>query len=239
MRPETNANAIRLLEKAIALDPGFAQALSLVGHAYLARFTQQLAGASDSDAATALRYARASVATGSDDAEVLGMCGMIFVHLSQQYDEGFALLARAVAENPNNPSVLTRFGVACLLGGDLEEGVRNLERAIKLNPNEFATHFQLTGIAHIRMAQGRYEEALAVATQSLAVNSAYHATYWMLIAANAYLGRMDDARLHLASLQRISPGVTLARIRHGQNPKYPHRIEVLIEGIRMAGMPEA
>ena len=64
---------------------------------------------------------------------------------------------------------------------DLDEGVLHLERAIGLNPNDIGTHWQLTGIAHIRMAQGRYEEALEVASRSLAVNSGYDATFWMLI----------------------------------------------------------
>ncbi|WP_244541326.1 hypothetical protein [Rhizobium tibeticum] len=57
-----------------------------------------------------------------------------------------------------------------------------------------------------------------------------------MIAANAYLGRMDEARKHLAALETISPGVNLARIRRGQHAIDPHRIEVLIEGMRMAGM---
>ena len=60
----------------------------------------------------------------------------------------------------------------------------------------------------------------------------------MLIAANAHLGRMEEARRYLAALQALSPGVSLARIRRGQHSKDPHRIDVLIEGMRMAGMPE-
>jgi adenylate cyclase len=60
-----------------------------------------------------------------------------------------------------------------------------------------------------------------------------------LIAANAYLGRMNEARKHMASLNRISPGVSLARIRLGQRAIDPHRIEVFIEGLRMAGLPES
>jgi len=238
IQTEANANAIRLLEQAIALDPGFAPAVALAGVAHLARFAMQLPGASESDIATCVRYARAALAIGSDDPAVLGNCGFLLVEIGEQYEEGFALLKRALRENPNSVSALTNMGIGCLMGGDLDEGVTYLERAIRLNPNDIGTHWQLTGIAHFRMAQGRYEEALEIANRSLGINGTYDATYWMLIAANAYLGRMEDARRHRAALQAITPGINLARIRRGQIFRYPHRIDVLIEGMRMAGMPE-
>ena len=39
MRPEANANAIRLLEQAAVLDPNFALGVAMAGMAYLARIT--------------------------------------------------------------------------------------------------------------------------------------------------------------------------------------------------------
>ena len=239
MRPEGNANAIRLLEQAALLDPSFALGVAMAGMAYLARITMQLPGAAAEDRDRCIRHARAALAIGSDDSTVLSNCGFLLLEIGLQYDEGFALLKRAVIENPNHVGALTNIGIACLLSGDLEEGVVHLERAIRLNPNDIGTHWQLTGIAHIRVAQGRYEEALKVASRSLAINNGYDATYWMLIAASAYLGRTDDAHRHLAALQVISPGANLARIRRGQHSRDPHRIDVLIDGMRLAGMPEA
>ena len=239
MRPERNARAIALLEQAAKLDPSFAPASAMAGVAYLARHTMQLAGANpEGDVKRALHHARTALADGSEDATVLANAGFLFAQLGFQYDEGFALLRRAVEENPNNSGVLTNIGIACLLAGDLAEGEAYLQRAVRLNRNEFDTHWQLTGIAHIRMAEGKYEEALEVAKRSLGVNSGYDATYWMIIAANAYLGRMEDARDGVRKLQEISPHVSLARIRRGQRARDPHRIDVLIEGMRLAGLPE-
>jgi hypothetical protein len=61
----------------------------------------------------------------------------------------------------------------------------------------------------------------------------------MLIAANARLGRMEEARRHLANLLSISPEVTVTSIRAGQPAKIPNRIESVLEGLLLAGMPEA
>ena len=122
MRPEANANAIRLLEQAVVLDPGFAPGVAMAGMAYLARITMQLPGASEGDVAACVRHARAALAIGSDDSAVLGNCGFLLLEIGLQYEEGFALLKRAVAENPNNVGALTNMGIACLLAGDLDGG---------------------------------------------------------------------------------------------------------------------
>jgi adenylate cyclase len=239
MRPEAASRAIELLDRAIAIDPNFALAQVLDGLAYLARHTMQLEGAEpERDIAQALGHVHAALATGTDDPTILGYAGFILCQLGLQYEQGFALMRRAVTENPNNVMVLTNFGIACLLAGDLDEADANLQRAIKLNPREFDAHWQLTGIAHIRMAQRRYDEALEVANRSLGINPAYDATFWMIIAANAYLGRMQEAREAIEGLRRISPHTSLARIRRGQRSRDPWRIDVLIEGMRLAGLAE-
>ena len=51
----------------------------------------------------------------------------------------------------------------------------------------------LTGIAHAHMILGDYPEALVWAGRSLALNLTFDPTFWMLVAANAHLGRMDEA----------------------------------------------
>ena len=58
----------------------------------------------------------------------------------------------------------------------------------------------------------------------------------MLIAANAYLGRLDVARRYLDQLLKLAPGVTLARIQAGQPAMYPDRIGAVLEGLRLAGL---
>jgi hypothetical protein len=50
---------------------------------------------------------------------------------------------------------------------------------------------------------------------------------------------MDDARRYLAMLQAMAPGITVARIRAGQPAKDPARIEPVLEGLRLAGLPES
>jgi Tfp pilus assembly protein PilF len=237
-RPDANARAIALLEQAVALDPAFAPAAAMAAQAYLMRVVMQFDGAGGSDAARAVEHARAALALTRDDPIVTAFGGFVLLQIAREYDTGLALVRMAVSDNPNSAAILGCAGIGALMGGDLSEAADYLQRALRLDPNGLGTHWQLTGMAHVRMAQGNYEDALRWAVRSQAINPGYDATHWMLIAANAYLGRMDEARKYLAALETISPGISLSRIRLGQKALDPHRIDVLIEGMRLAGMAE-
>ncbi|MEX0859707.1 MAG: transcriptional regulator, partial [Cucumibacter sp.] len=71
------------------------------------------------------------------------------------------------------------------------------------------------------------------------VNPNYAPTYWMLIAANAQLGRMDEARRWLAKFRALAPGATVASIKAMQPAKDPSRMAAILEGLRLAGLPES
>ena len=86
---------------------------------------------------------------------------------------------------------------------------------------------------------GDYAEALVWATRALALNPNYDPTLWMLIAANAHLGRMAEAHRFVDDLRKIAPDSTVARIKAGQPAKDPGRVSAILEGLRLAGLDEA
>jgi adenylate cyclase len=89
------------------------------------------------------------------------------------------------------------------------------------------------------MALGDYEEARQWANRSCALSVKFDPTFWMLIAANAQLGHLEEARRHLREHQTHMPGVTIASIWAGQPQKDPSRVAAILEGLRQAGMPES
>ena len=60
----------------------------------------------------------------------------------------------------------------------------------------------------------------------------------MLVASNARLARLDKAKRALAVFQGQVPGVSLTRLLRGQHAKDPSRFDVVIQGMRLLGMPE-
>ena len=91
--------------------------------------------------------------------------------------------------------------------------------------------------AHVHLQLRHFEAALDWAERSLAENPNYNPTHWALIAANAHLGRLPEARRALATLQALVPGISLAHF--GSRIHADARHNIVVEGLRLAGMPEA
>jgi adenylate cyclase len=94
------------------------------------------------------------------------------------------------------------------------------QRAILMTPGDPAAHVSISAIAHAHMGLASYEKA------------------WMLIAANALLGRMEEAKRWLAKFRALLPDSTIARIRDGQPHKDPRAMAAIFEGLRLAGLEE-
>jgi TolB-like protein/class 3 adenylate cyclase len=238
--PERNAVGLELINGAIALEPSNAIYLAfgvlLLMQRHVFGWTLPSAAA---DRALCSNYIERALSNGQGDATVLGTCGNTLLQYLRDYDRGLELTLRAVAVNPNNLDMINVAGVANLLCGSLDEAVTYFLRAERLNPNGLGSHWNLTGLAHVELVRGNPEQALIWAGKSMAANASYAPCFWMLIAANAQLGRMDEARRHLSNLLAISPDVTVASIRAGQAAKLPERIEPILGGLQLAGMPAA
>jgi adenylate cyclase len=134
--------------------------------------------------------------------------------------------------------VLTFGGIVLMQLGDLNEAEAALARAIRLSPHDPFGHGPLSALAHVHLMRAEYEDAIAWAEQSMAVNRTYGSTHWILIAANVHLGRLDEARRLLAVYRAIDPSVTLSSVRAGRPNAHPERAAFVLEGLRLTGLPE-
>ncbi len=173
------------------------------------------------------------------DATVLAFCSMALLHVVKEYDLAMAAVQAAADTNPNNMIVVMVAGVAHLHCGDVDDALKLFHRSSRLSPNELYSHSVLTGIAHCYMIKGHYDEALGWASRSRVHAPNYPCNLWILTGANALLGNMPAAHHHLETLTRIVPGVSISKIREGQPGKDPSRLAAILEGLRMAGLPEA
>jgi TolB-like protein len=231
-----NADAYRLIERAIALDPGHAPFLAAAIWILSRRVAMGWPALAGDDRAAALDLVTRALAVAEGDAAVLAQCGYTLIAVGHDYRRGMEVIANAVAANPNNQMVLTAAAIASLHCGNLEESLDYSRRAVVMSPGSPSAHLALTAEAHANLALGRHAKALHAAERSLAVNVNYLPTYWMLVAANAHLGDMDAARQWLARLLALSPTVSLAAIAAGQPAWDPSRIAPVLEGLRLAGL---
>lgn len=235
---DANAEAIALLLKAIDLEPNNPTYLVYAGNAMLHRSTMGWPAIGNDDTALGIELVERALANARDDAVALSLSSMMLIHNLRDYDRGLVLTQRAVETNPNNLTVMIFAGITHLHLGNLDDAIAFSEHAIRLSPSLDGAHWPLTAIAHAQLVKGNYEESLNWAKRSVSANPSFVCTYWMLVAANAHLGRMDEAKRHLATLKRLSPGVTVARVWAAQPQKDASRLEAMLEGLRLAGLAE-
>jgi TolB-like protein/Tfp pilus assembly protein PilF len=234
--PEENAQGIVLLERAVALSPTYAPALAMLADSLQHRIGMGWPSFGADDRQRCLEVTALALANAKDDATALAHCGMALITVAKDYDRGMLIMERAVAANPHSVAVATIVGVANLHCGGLDTALGHFDRALRLSPRDPTAFLPLTGIAHVHMCRDNYEEALVWAARSAAVNDAFDPSFWMLAAANAHLGRMDDARRFLVRLLEIAPGLTIERLRNGQPSKEPSRMRSILSGLKLAGL---
>jgi TolB-like protein/Tfp pilus assembly protein PilF len=237
--PGATARAIELIERSLVLDPSFPPAIAMAATAYMSLYDRQMPGATEETRRKGLEYARAALAVAGSDASIRVTGGIAVVLLGGEYESGLAAIRQATAENPNSVYVLGYAGVGALWAGEVEESEGYLLRALRLNANDYVSHWSLTRMAHIRILQGRYEEALDWASRAHAAAPTNAIAVTMQIAANAFLGRREEAVRWVEELRKASPETTFASIRRGcQTMRDQRQVEVVIEGLRLAGMRE-
>lgn len=233
-----NAAAYALLMQGLAVEPDNAQLLAHATWALEHRYTMGWPALTNDDVQACAALARRALEHGAGDAMVMAHCGVALMQTVKDYDWGLAVLQAAAESNPNNPLAVVRAGLGHLHCGNVDDALNHYHRANRLTPGDRGAHLSLCGIAHAHVVLGEYDQALAWASRALASNPNFEPTLWMLIAANAHLGHMKEAHRYLVGLKRLTPGITIERIRAGQPGKYPERIAGILEGLRLAGVPE-
>lgn len=232
-------SAKQLLGEAVARDPGFAQARSL-----LARLWELGAFAGwerDVEAARerAITLAREALASDSTDPLVLARSGYVLTLLGGMHVEGSALLDRAIAANPNCAEAYIRGAWVSVWNGDFASALSRADVSERLDPLslEAVNALNLRAAAHFFSRQ--YDPAIDAAKRAIGRAPDYNSARRYLIAALAQAGRGEEAQAQTAELLHRDPRCTLARTR-GNNPfRHEWMIELFLEGLRRAGVPSA
>jgi adenylate cyclase len=235
-QPE-NEEAYALLNKALSIEPGNPTYLAWTSDTLLHRTIMGWPPLTDDDRGAIRTMVNKALLNANEDAIVLSRCGNALIQVLREYDLGLATHRRAVRANPHSVEVMQYAGIGNLHCGDVDLAQQYFANAFRLSPANPFSHVLLTGVAHTHMIRGEWAEALAVSEQSMAANNGFDPTYWMLIAALAHLGRMDDARRWLVRYREQVPGINLERLRAAQ-PADPSRMGSILTGLEMAGLPE-
>jgi TolB-like protein/class 3 adenylate cyclase/Tfp pilus assembly protein PilF len=227
----TAKEAILLLDRAIALDPEYAEA-----HRWLAlnlwlgwEFWDE---PMDPNRARALAEAQLAVELDPNDAGNRWVLGVILGHESR-WVESDAEFDAAHELDPNHADAWAMRAELSTEKGRPAEAIEQVRRALRLNPHPPGWYYWMLGQA--QYAMGDYESAIL----TLRRPETYRTTSRRLLAASlAQLGRLEEARWEAKMFMISNPHFT---IRHWSDSQPFPAEDVrrhIVEGYRMAGLPE-
>jgi len=241
---DTYAEAIRLFEHALALDPQFIDAQSWLAHTLAVRkhFQMTVSPAADLERAEVL-VKRALVA--SPHRPLTHLAKGMLLHARGDPEQAVPEYETVISSNRNWVSVLYMLGMCKLLVGSIEETTPLVEQAIRFSPRDpfMANWYMLIGTVHL--LQSRTDEAIHWLEKSLGANPELPFAHGHLAAAYALKGNTERAAAELAEARRLSGDrrfASLARLRAARSWGAP-KIRTLYEttyfaGLRKAGLSE-
>ena len=225
----SRADAIRMLSRAVELDPGFARAWGMLGVAHAV----DACNAFTSDPTASVRQWRKCIekALLLDPADALAR---IFMGNLRAIDGDIAGACeehdRALALAPNDADTLAMLASRrALVCGNPEEGCALAERALRLNRQ--APGWYYAQLACARFAAGRYGDSLTALRQG---PPDAPATLMFVVLAQALL---DDTTAASAVARRIAeefPGFTVDNFVRTYPVTNPPALAVIREGARLA-----
>ena len=151
-----------------------------------------------------------------------------------------------IALNPGEPTAYRELGLNNLYLGRTQEAVDWFRRADRAAPRDRERWTWLQGLGRALMQLGQDAEAADALRLTLHSNPHYVRGCAYLAAAEALLGNIERAKVHLDKLEGLDPGMTIQRFVEERNSVPLHAVssaylrgnDRLLEGLRRAGMPE-
>jgi adenylate cyclase len=229
---EANLQARQMFEKAVELDPQYAEAYARLSWTRSREWIYQWV----QDPQTLEQaFALAQKAVTLDDSLPLAhrVLGVVYLW-KKQHEQAIAEAERAIALDPNNAEGYVRLAHILKFVGRSEEAIQLMEKAMRLNPHyPFDYLFELGASYHLT---GRYEEALVLLKKVLTLNPNFVFAHVNLAICYAELGRLEEARAEMAEAQQLNPTYSLAWVRQNFPYKDPAELERHLVGLRKAGL---
>jgi adenylate cyclase len=228
---ESNAEALRMLEKAIELDPKYAHAHAwkacVVGQSWVHGWCE------DADAAMKTIDEELQIALSLDDndADVHRILAALNINYNR-HDKAAYHQERALALNPNNDLIVVQQGEVLTWLGRPHEGIEWIRKAMRLNPYHPERFWNHLGRAQY-LARS-YAESIESFSRISAPDHAHHA---FLAAASAQLGNSTAAAAHAREVLARQPGFTVDAYLATLHYKLDSDREHHREGLLKAGLP--
>ncbi len=230
--PAGAAEAARLFERAIALDPGYAIAHSLLAALSYGRWRDD-PGTSTAQLDEAYVLARRAVELDDGDSTCQAILGHVCL-CQRLFDQAVQYSRRAVELNPSNQWNAADLGSVLIYVGGSEEALACFARAREIDPY-FDPPWYWRALAQGYFLLQRYADAVLVLGH---VRARPYRTAALLAGCQAELGDKEGARAAVAECLERRPKFSIRQFLSKEPFKNPTDAERIASALRLAGLPE-
>jgi tetratricopeptide (TPR) repeat protein len=230
---DDNLSARQKAEEAIALDPKYSDAYSLLGKTHILDVWFKWSESPKGSMGNAFKLAKKALALNEDNSGAHRILSNIYL-LKRQHDEAIAESQRAVSLAPNAADEIYQLGVILRFSGKAKEAVSMFERAIRLNPMPPASYLYQLGLSYAFI--GEFEKAIAICKKALPENPNDFVGRITLTIAYSSLGREEEARSEATEALRIDPNFTLEYALKTWPYKNQADRDLVVGALRKAGL---
>jgi adenylate cyclase len=237
------AEAIRLFERALALDPHSVEAQSELPIALMARVVDFMSDSAAADIVRAEGLAGQALAASPRSPEAHRAKGQL-LRAQRRYQEAIPEYETAIALNRNWVNALHSLAECKLYTGSMEETISLTEQAIRLSPRDPQMSVWCHRIGQVHLLESRIDEAILWHEKARSTNPELPYVHGWLASEYGLKGETERAAAELTEARRLTADGRYSSIAHLSRGYYGvPKIRALFEatyfaGLRKAGLPE-
>jgi TolB-like protein/Tfp pilus assembly protein PilF len=242
LTPDHIAQAQGFFDRALTADPGNVDAL--VGSARADLLAGVLVYVTDPMAALAAAEAKVTKALSSVPDHARGHVALGYVDIyTRRAAQGIAEGEHALELDRNLVEAHALIGQGKIFAGRAEETEAHIAEALRLSPRDARAYVWMNFAGIAKNHLGSWEQAAAWFRRAIEANRNFPHPHFVLGAALAQLGRLDEARSAVKGGLALNPAFAISRARAAwtamsDDPTYLGQLERIFDGLRKAGIPE-
>jgi adenylate cyclase len=230
---ERICEALGLFEQAIAIDRQYGPALAWAALCHFRLINDGWAEEPETTRRKGVELARRALQVAENDPGILANAAFVLAQYDEDIGAMIGLVDRALAVNPSFARGWQLSGAIRIIAGQPDLAIEHVQTSLRLSPRE------RMGLPLLVMGQAyffarRFDEAASQLLLSIQDNPGLPASYRLLAACYAHMGRLDEACAIVVRLRAITSLVVQTELPYR---KLEDR-ELFLSGLRMA-MDEA
>jgi adenylate cyclase len=226
--------SLRCFNRAIELDPDYAEPYAGLAHAYTREFQNKWLGIPNS-----LEHSQRFIETAlqkDPDMPYAHYLDAINKFWRGEPEASNAAIDRALSLNPNYAMAIGMRGINAVNSVAPLDGIPDLERAVQLEPRAGHLYIHFMGMAHL--LAGDFDTAVLRFKERIEASPTTDLSRGLMISALGHLGRVDEARDVRHELKEINPDYSF--VKHvGRLPLKDRAVlELLLDGYKKAGLED-